>query len=35
MIELFAILADGVVQVGPIEDLNIYTYGKEDKAEIE
>ena len=26
MIELFAILADGVVQVGPIEDLNIYCY---------
>ncbi len=28
MIELFAIIEDGVIQVGPIEDLNIFVYGE-------
>jgi len=32
MIELFAILTDGVVQIGPIEDLNIFCYGEENEG---
>lgn len=28
MIELFAIIEDGVIQIGQAEDLNIFIYGE-------